>query len=647
MRLALLAMTVAVTGCSFGARVCSAEKPCDSGQMCDSSGFCVSSSASDSGSMAGGTSVGGGGGAGGGTAMGGGAVGGGASGGGSTGGGSGGGGSDAGFSVDGGLVIVCDFDAAADAGVITCAGGATELPRDARVVLRVNAPTDAVGVPALNLSVDGMNVSNAIESSQGDRRAPVYVIDLARPSMRDLTATMQLTLTGAGYSSRVLTLGITRLRWHVSSLNSHFDTAPALDSKGRLFIAGRSGISGFNLDGTQLTLAAPSTGALSNSRAIAIAQGVSLPDGGTGEALFWSYATSDRQGHLAATDLLGQWWPGLTRCDADAGSDPAFALTRSTAGKHIEAVGFFSNPTGPASLCVVGRPGPALGSALDSRAGSGDSNIVARRDRLFLQESTRVVSSFTATGDAGNWVSDSPTSASLADAGLLAGLALFDGGLVSIVSAAGGDDPGMPIQLVATPGSTFGPVRRPNEGTLTVPRASLINPTTPVIALDRDGQPVVMFGTNNQGLPSLMTATTTGLNWGQLTDIDAGVPPVSPWVRQPPVVGDNGQVYVIDSGGSIFVYPLSEFGLAGVRHSDRWLLQSLQGDVLPPTLDCNRREANRPGTLYVATTQGDIYALIVDAPRLKRDAPWPKWQRTAGNAGNDDDAYFPLNPGCP
>jgi hypothetical protein len=55
----------------------------------------------------------------------------------------------------------------------------------------------------------------------------------------------------------------------------------------------------------------------------------------------------------------------------------------------------------------------------------------------------------------------------------------------------------------------------------------------------------------------------------------------------------------------------------------------------------------RPGTLYVVATDGTVAAILVDSQKLSTTAPWPKWQRTAGNAGNTDSSLFPLNPGCP
>ena len=71
------------------------------------------------------------------------------------------------------------------------------------------------------------------------------------------------------------------------------------------------------------------------------------------------------------------------------------------------------------------------------------------------------------------------------------------------------------------------------------------------------------------------------------------------------------------------------------------------GVPLHPTLDCNRRRpGSGTGILYVATDTHSLAAIVVDSPGLDPNAPWPKYQRTAGNVGNTATS-FALNPGCP
>jgi hypothetical protein len=70
-----------------------------------------------------------------------------------------------------------------------------------------------------------------------------------------------------------------------------------------------------------------------------------------------------------------------------------------------------------------------------------------------------------------------------------------------------------------------------------------------------------------------------------------------------------------------------------------------------PTLDCNRRmgaATSTTGILYIASSSGRLSAIIVDSPKLlDATGAWPKYQRTASNSGNTNNAAFPLNPGCP
>lgn len=130
---------------------------------------------------------------------------------------------------------------------------------------------------------------------------------------------------------------------------------------------------------------------------------------------------------------------------------------------------------------------------------------------------------------------------------------------------------------------------------------------------------------------------------------------VSGNVRTSPVLGNarpggSPLGYAVSGGTtspSLYVFPLS--GTASAV--DFGTIFSSTGTVYAhPTLDCNRRAAaatSTTGVLYVANGQGRVAAVIVDSPKLLTvSGAWPKYQRTAGNAGNTD-TRFELNPGCP
>jgi hypothetical protein len=162
--------------------------------------------------------------------------------------------------------------------------------------------------------------------------------------------------------------------------------------------------------------------------------------------------------------------------------------------------------------------------------------------------------------------------------------------------------------------------------------------------------------TVDKGVPAIVSATEAYVGSGNAlvrfspSFLDAGTlslalnNPVrtSPVLTAPSADGGLAQGYVVSRGGELLVFGL---GTAG----QQWTAQ-LPGNptvLTHPTLDCNRA---RPGTgiLYVGTQAGTVTAIIVDNPKLLDDAGvWPKYQRSAGNAGNDDLNNFPTNwPSC-
>ncbi|MFZ5442772.1 MAG: hypothetical protein ACOZQL_22370 [Myxococcota bacterium] len=123
-------------------------------------------------------------------------------------------------------------------------------------------------------------------------------------------------------------------------------------------------------------------------------------------------------------------------------------------------------------------------------------------------------------------------------------------------------------------------------------------------------------------------------------------------IKTSPVLGDarmNGTPtgYAVTTSGRLYVFPLSGAAGSAVSFGDVFTTGSV---FAHPTLDCNRRQGaatTTTGILYVTNDEGRVSAIIVDSPRLlTAGGAWPKYQRTAGNAGNTS-TTFELNPGCP
>jgi outer membrane protein assembly factor BamB len=161
------------------------------------------------------------------------------------------------------------------------------------------------------------------------------------------------------------------------------------------------------------------------------------------------------------------------------------------------------------------------------------------------------------------------------------------------------------------------------------------------------------------GTPAIVSSTLAYVGRGnQLvrfnpSDISAAATTVglfsSDVVRTSPILGRSPP-----DGGTAIGYAVSRAGVLiafdETTGAELWRRQVSVASVLThPTLDCNRGASSKTGVLYVGSSNGMIQAIIVDSPGLLDTAgAWPKYQRSAGNAGNDDTASFPTNwPGCP
>jgi hypothetical protein len=115
------------------------------------------------------------------------------------------------------------------------------------------------------------------------------------------------------------------------------------------------------------------------------------------------------------------------------------------------------------------------------------------------------------------------------------------------------------------------------------------------------------------------------------------------------VGGRNATGYAVTDTGTLVVFDASATGAASSAWKDGVGMAS--SVVTHPAFDCNRRAGaarTTTGILYVPFLDGTVVAVIVDSPALMdANGAWPKYQRTSGNAGNDDTAFFPTNWSCP
>jgi hypothetical protein len=94
-----------------------------------------------------------------------------------------------------------------------------------------------------------------------------------------------------------------------------------------------------------------------------------------------------------------------------------------------------------------------------------------------------------------------------------------------------------------------------------------------------------------------------------------------------PVAGEGGLFYLATFGGALEVRSApTTLNWAGSLGPGESFLGS-------PTLGCGPAGASL-GVLYVGSTSGSFFAVIVDSRGLDRTSPWPKYQHDVRNTGN-------------
>jgi hypothetical protein len=102
--------------------------------------------------------------------------------------------------------------------------------------------------------------------------------------------------------------------------------------------------------------------------------------------------------------------------------------------------------------------------------------------------------------------------------------------------------------------------------------------------------------------------------------------PLSGPVSGTPVAGKGGLFYIATMAGTLETRSESS--------SLVWSNSFGPGESFSssPTLACGTQ--NGTGILYLASTSGSLFAVVVDSPGLDPSAPWPKYQHDVRNTGN-------------
>lgn len=516
----------------------------------------------------------------------------------------------------------------------------TSAMRDDVLVLALNTDEHLRRVDVL---INGTSMNASTDAGcPGD--AGCWLVDLSVPVLNGMTGSFQIDVQGTDdlENQRMTSLGsitVNRKRWEVQALPSTEASlaAPALDSKGNVLV----GSSATNTLG-QLASIEPNAGGVrgvsDGGAVVSLAVASSVTAGSSGLSVELVFVGSnDTQGHIGArlaTDLSTNGIQNSVGGIGLAKTGAAIALMRDA--NEVVAVTTFSKP-GPVGASKVTAFGPFSGQtgalnapdagptfemAIDTT--TGVPNIVIDNGVAYFNPYVVSVGCFNQS------VSGLPSSPALGRTIPLTSswpCSTSAQGFVNAQSLFGGFVGFQTVFKVGTnavlDSGNLGPSG--NNGAVAV--------VSPTLAFAGHGSNLVSFNPMN----AFTTPSTT---------IAGGSFWTSPLIGEPRPGTTLSVGYALDDAGRLFVFDVS----GGMATPFQTLFGSAVTVTAHPTLDCNRRAGaatDKTGILYALSSNGRLVSIVVDSPKLSTTAAWPKFQRTAGNAGNTDVMNFRPNPGCP
>lgn len=547
----------------------------------------------------------------------------------------------------------------------------SQYKKDETAFVRVEANEDANFAAAMVSPAATPVAGSQCTGCMNSARCQCFSVNLEPLPLNALRGTLGLSVSNVrdvfGNLSQTADGGIqvTRWKWN-TTLPDGFSAraAPALDSKGRLYVgtidANNNNNGNVYQIGRQGQVALFVSGAAVQS--IAIADSV-MGSAGARQEIVYIASNTSVGGNLHGRLLDG----GVPSGSGASGCYNSFGLAKTytavalfdaglaVGGMEVGAAGMFepNGGTGVGGALCGYRPfnGPSqlteatttdwVAPAVPNPSNSA-TNMVAVDESIYLLQTNRELRRFVWNAA----FSSSAVGGAIATSGTPVSLAASQDRLFATVSSAA-----VPFVSMSKTGAEqvgFGGISFAASGPVVLGPSTSMSVPAPALAYASTTASTGAF------LQSVRTSLTTNT-----VPQDAGVIDFAPTgaVEAAVVLGSprggatpSGDVllYAMRRGGTLQVVSVDGTGAATPGWTGSLFTSGNPSFFASPTLDCSRDASGAgrsgSGTFYAVTSDGRVAAVIVDSPKLATNAPWPKWQRTAGNAGNPG---FPLNPGCP
>jgi hypothetical protein len=517
-------------------------------------------------------------------------------------------------------------------------GGAYQ--RDAVVPAIVTSNEDVVdaGLTLGGVTMARTAISNCPSFGGTTGAKACFLLDFSQPVLRALDGGFDVGLSGTdayGNSGPTAgpTLPVTRVRW-TATPTAHQVQALAVGSDGTLYV-------GMGFAATELISLSPASGAVLQSSNPGEVQSLAVAPGAGGDVVYLAFNTSAGSIGAVESTTLVKGSVLKPACEGVPGSRTysGIALYRASGGTVLAVGSVNSSGYG----CVYNPA--AQGATFNGTTYQFDAPVV------------------TATG---------PTTAS----NIVISTATLTASLLHQDNTTGAW--WQPVTLIANGvgNPAVGTALQLGSDTHTVPVGQALFLGSPLVGAGGATADAKLFtvengnvgggnlgGTTDKGLPVIASVNEGYVGAGASlvrfnpSDLSATAPSVhtltSDAIRTSPILGaarpegGGAEGYAVSKGGTLVVFSQGS-------NTDTWTaplsFEAGSSVVTHPAMDCNRATLSRnTGVLYVGDDKGAVKAIVVDSPRLLDGAGvWPKYQRSAGNAGNDDTINFPTNwGGCP
>ncbi len=511
--------------------------------------------------------------------------------------------------------------------------GTAPYQRDAVVYaeLTSNEPIADAGVSLAGVAMP--QVSNALCSGLGavDGGVGCYQLDFSQPVLNGLDGGFAVLLGGVDdYANVALTPGevlpVTRVRW-TATPNGHTVQALAIGSDGTLYV-------GTSTNGTELLSLNSSTGSTVHSISPGDVQSIAVDPSASGDVVFIGYNSATGNVGAVAGATLGP--QTLGPCQGSSSSKTYSGIALYKAGAVTTAIAAMNAGVGNSKGClydvvngasnIIG-PGLLDAAPVPNKVDVATNVVVSGATASFLRQDS--------SGSPGIYfqsvaLTASPSAGTQTRLTTLVGVPAAGQAVSSGQFLIGTGDTGNGSQMYSV---TDGGVQVGGSLGMTSEKG------TPSIASSSEayvgeGSTFVRFN------PSAL-ATSTNIS-GAPNDLIR----TAPVLGAPRKAGATAEGYAVSRGGTLLVFP------QGTGTAALWAAPLLPGDTVLTHMafDCNRSApTSKTGVLYIGAASGKVLSIIVDSPKLLDTAgAWPKYQRSMGNAGNDDTANFPTNwPSCP